>query len=184
MLAAAWAIDVGAKAGSWTDIRNLDTTTIVAITATVVVIVVIIAGQAMARWRGGLILTIVAFMGIFVLSFKDRGGASGAKHSKLLLAASILAIILTVQFALYRVLGRFGSDPLENARVVFAHVTIRAAMAFMPFGAGLGTFVPVYQMFEGPSETLANVYANHAHNDILEIWLETGILARCSLACS
>ena len=98
------------------------------------------------------------------------------KVSKIILAATILAVILSMQFAVYRILGRFATDPLENARTVFAHNTITAAKTFMPFGSGSGTFVPVYQLFEQPSDTIANTYANHAHNDILELWLETGVL--------
>jgi hypothetical protein len=39
----------------------------------------------------------------------------------------------------------------------------------------LGTFVPVYQMFEKPSD-VAVAQANHAHNDLLEVWLETGLV--------
>ena len=45
----------------------------------------------------------------------------------------------------------------------------------MPLGAGTGTFVPVYAMFEKPSDLLIEGYANHAHDDFLEIWLETGV---------
>ena len=45
----------------------------------------------------------------------------------------------------------------------------------MPIGSGLGTFVPVYAMFEKP-EDASPTYVNHAHNDILEVWLETGVL--------
>jgi hypothetical protein len=53
---------------------------------------------------------------------------------------------------------------------------MEAATAFMPFGSGLGTFVPVYSMFEKPADALANKYANHAHNDILQLWLDTGVI--------
>ena len=59
---------------------------------------------------------------------------------------------------------------------MIGHNTIAAAMAFMPFGSGLGTFVPVYQMFESLGDLIQNAYANHAHDDILELWLETGII--------
>lgn len=56
----------------------------------------------------------------------------------------------------------------------------------MPVGSGLGTFVSVYALFEKPEDTMVNAYANHAHNDYLELWLETGIpgmaLAGCFLA--
>jgi O-Antigen ligase len=82
---------------------------------------------------------------------------------------------LIVQFALYRVLARFNVDPLDEVRLQFARTTIEAAWAYMPFGAGMGTFVPVYGMFEKPQDLFAHAYINHAHDDILELWLETGI---------
>jgi O-Antigen ligase len=120
-------------------------------------------------------------LAIFALTFTDRRNAAGAKvdnsrarTSKLLLAAIIAAVLLSVQFTLFRILDRFATDPLQDVRIVFAHNTIAAAKAFMPFGSGSGSFVPVYQLFEKPSDTLANTYVNHAHNDMLELWLETG----------
>ena len=36
--------------------------------------------------------------------------------------------------------------------------------------------IPVYAAFEKPGDVLANTFANHAHNDILEWWLEAGIM--------
>ena len=176
VFASVWTIDVGFKVGSWTDLRNSEHFTIVAATAVFMVVTVLLAAEAVARSRAGLALTIVALLAIFALSFTDRRRTAGATPSKLLLGATILAFILSIQFALYRVIERFADDPLQDARIVFAHNTIQAAKAFMPFGAGLGSFVPVYAMFEKPIDTLANVYANHAHNDILELWLETGIV--------
>jgi hypothetical protein len=64
---------------------------------------------------------------------------------------------------------------LDDLRLQFARSTIEAAWAYMPFGAGMGTFVPVYGMFEKPQDLFAHAYVNHAHDDILELWLETGI---------
>ncbi len=171
-----WAIDIGFQTGSWTDVRSFEADKIMAATAIFLSLFVIIAGEAMARSRAGLAFTIVALLAAFVLAFADRRNTSGAKPSKLLLAAMFLAIILSVQFALYRILGRFAADPLNDARGVFAHNTIIAAKSFFPFGSGLGTFVPVYAMFEKPIDTIANSYVNHAHDDILEICLETGIM--------
>jgi O-antigen ligase len=51
----------------------------------------------------------------------------------------------------------------------------------MPLGSGMGTFVPVYATFERPEDTVAGSYVNHAHNDVLELWLEAGV-AGLSLA--
>jgi hypothetical protein len=56
-----------------------------------------------------------------------------------------------------------------------AGTTIEAARAYMPLGSGLGTFVPVYAMFEKPQDA-ADTYVNRAHNDFLEVWLEAGVL--------
>ena len=175
LFTAAWAADIAFKTGSWTELKRKPAR-IVAPTVAFIVIIVLVATEAMARSRAGLVLTIAALAGVFALGAADRRNASGARPSKLLLGATILAIILTSQFALYRVLDRFAVDPLQNARIPFAHNTIEAATAFTPFGAGLGTFVPVYGMFEKPSDTIVHSYANHAHNDVLEMWLETGVM--------
>lgn len=173
--AAAWAIDVSFNLGDWSDLKLLKPGRMVALIASFVVLIILIAGEAVTRSRAGLMLTIGALAGIFALAATDRRNRSGATANKLLIGVIALAIILAVQFGLYRILGRFTYDALENARITFAHNTIQAAAAYMPFGSGLGTFVPVYQMFEKPSDAIARIYVNHAHDDVLELWLETGI---------
>jgi O-antigen ligase len=174
LFSAAWAIDVAFKAGFWRKVRGEHR--ILVLTAIFMVVVILITTEAMARSRAGLILTIVALVGIFAMAITDRRNASGAAPHKLLLGATALAIVLAVQFGLYRIMDRFTVDPLADARLHYARNTIQAAKTFMPLGAGVGTFVPVYKMFEDPNDTFPNVYANHAHNDILEVWLETGLV--------
>ena len=171
-----WALHFAFKIRSWTNLKSINPVIIAALTASFLILIVLLAGDAVARSRAGLGLAMAALAGIIAVASVDRRKRSGAGPAKLLLGATILAVILVVQFALYRILDRFGIDPLADARIVFAHNTIRAAMAFMPFGSGLGTFVPVYAMFEQPGDTFVHIYANHAHNDLLELWLETGIM--------
>ena len=89
--------------------------------------------------------------------------------------AIMVAVMLAVQYALYRILQRFADDPLQDARIVFARNTFAAVKAFMPFGSGMGTFAPVYALFEKPQDALLEIYANRAHNDILELMLEAGV---------
>ncbi len=182
IFSAAWAIDVAFKYGSWKELRRGAAGPIIVLTSSFLLLIIVITAETMTRSRAGLTLTIVAMAAVFALVFTDRRGAGGLASSKLVFAAILLAIVLTVQFALYRILDRFVTDPLADARVVFAHNTLRAAWAFMPFGSGLGTFVPVYAMLERPSDLVAGVYANHAHNDILELWLETGIVGLIFMA--
>ena len=176
LFAGAWAIDTAFKGGSWRQVSRA--ASIVVLTAAFLVLVVLIATEAMARSRAGLVLTIVALGGMLVMASAERRSVSGIGPGKLLLGATVLAVMLAVQFTLFRILDRFAIEPLEDARLTFARETVNAAAAFTPFGAGVGTFVPVYAMFEEPSDTIANfnVYINHAHNDFLEVWLETGVL--------
>ena len=109
------------------------------------------------------------------LSFSNRrAGSRATLNKKVLFGAIALAVIFSLQFALYRVLER-ASDLLQDDRPIFARTTIEAAIANMPIGSGLGTFVPVYAMFEKP-EDASHGYVNRAHNDILEVPLETGVL--------
>lgn len=141
------------------------------------VLVVLLAAQALTRSRAGLGLTILALLGAFMLAMSIRRSSGGGATSAWMLTAALLGtLMLSGQFVLFRILERFGSDPLGDSRIVYARSTIRAAKAYMPFGSGFGTFVPVYASFEKPDELIANMFANHAHSDLLEIWLESGFM--------
>ncbi len=177
LFAAAWAVHaVGSSAGKRRR-SAYDTTSIVAIIGAFMLLVVLVAGETMARSRFGLGLTIIALFGALALGISNRReGSESNSSSKLIFAACAVVVLFSVQFALYRIMERFAVDPLQDARVPFARNTIEAAIAYMPFGSGLGTFVPVYAMFEKPQDAMLNTYANHAHNDVLELWLNTGIV--------
>jgi hypothetical protein len=109
------------------------------------------------------------------LAFRDRRNAAGVTPTRLLLAATALAVMFATQFTLYRLLERF-SDPLKDSRVTVARVTSETAQLYMPFGSGMGTFVPVYGMQQRPEDAHVDTYVNRAHNDFIELWLEAGIV--------
>ena len=50
-----------------------------------------------------------------------------------------------------------------------------AAGQYFPFGSGAGSFVPVYQIHE-PLSLLGLYYRNQAHNDVLDLYLASGLL--------
>jgi hypothetical protein len=89
--------------------------------------------------------------------------------------ATALTSLFIAEFTLYRIMERFTTDPVADSRITFVRNTFTAAMEYLPFGAGIGSFVPVYGMYERPSDTMINAFANHAHNDILEVCLEAGV---------
>jgi O-antigen ligase len=96
--------------------------------------------------------------------------------AKVIFATAAVTIVFSLQFALYRILDRFAVDPMEDARVLFARKTFEIARFYLPFGSGVGTFVPVYQLHEKPAD-IAHFFANRAHNDVLETALEAGLFS-------
>ena len=85
----------------------------------------LLAAEAMARSRAGIALTMVALLGAFSLGVADRRvGSEGSTTRRLLFGAIALASVLTVQFALYRILERFDVDPLQDARLTIVPRTI------------------------------------------------------------
>lgn len=67
-------------------------------------------------------------------------------------------------------IAELASDP----RMAGLPIVSAEALRQLPFGSGLGTFDEVYRSRERV-EGLQNAYLNHAHNDLLELWLETGL---------
>jgi O-antigen ligase len=52
---------------------------------------------------------------------------------------------------------------------------IAMAQSFAPFGSGLGTFREIYPWFEKLG-VVGTTFVNHAHNDLLELVIETGLV--------
>jgi hypothetical protein len=67
-----------------------------------------------------------------------------------------------------------GTSLSVSSRAEMANNTAQAAGDFLPFGSGLGTFRAVYRLYED-HDAVDRVVTNHAHNDYLELALETGI---------
>ena len=53
--------------------------------------------------------------------------------------------------------------------------SMAATKEFMPLGSGIGTFRRIYALYENHDTLDPTTYVNHAHNDYLEIALETGV---------
>lgn len=176
LFAAAWAVHATMAFAAEPRRKEYDGGSIVALVVSFTILVVLLAAQLMARSRAGLGLTIIALFAAFALTFSAQGGGSGVRARRLLFGALAFAVVCGLQVALYRALDRFTVDPMADGRLAFARTTIEAALAYMPFGSGAGTFVPVHAVFEKPADMLADAYVNRAHNDFLEVWLETGVL--------
>ena len=61
----------------------------------------------------------------------------------------------------------------EERQVMWSN-TDKSIPEFLTMGSGAGSFETLYPRFEDP-ETITPTYTSHAHNDYLEIALETGV---------
>lgn len=127
------------------------------------------------RSRGGIVLAAPSL----VLSFLAAWVASGrGRPSPALLAGAGVAAAAVAAvgfFALAPILARFDPNSPPEGRFENWPIVAEAASAYLPVGSGLGSFDPVYRSVE-PLERLDSTFFNQAHNEYLEIWLETGWL--------
>src|SRR5690606_26754911 len=71
---------------------------------------------------------------------------------------------------------------VDDQRLAFLPVYISMARDFFPFGSGFGSFEAVFRAYE-PADALSVRYMNQAHNDLLQLAIEGGILALALLLC-
>lgn len=145
-------------------------------------LVAIAAAMVMTRSRAGVSLAIPVLTGVVLMIFlHNRSNLIQVqlRHKKRLsrisLAVAVFAALFAMQFGLGRVLDRFQADPTDDLRLPINVTTFTAAFRALPFGTGLGSFVPVYAAAEKPKDTVT-AFVNRAHDDLAEFLLETGIL--------
>ena len=112
-----------------------------------------------------------------VLLLPASGGrrlAAGLGLTGIFAAAAVAAILFgPVQNNLTAVTSG-GRDLQQLTRRVSISTTFAASTRYLPAGSGVGTFRAIYQQMEDPRETITT-YMNHAHSDVAEIVLETGV---------
>jgi O-antigen ligase len=151
-----------------------DRNRILLVTIGLIVFAVLLLGVGMTRSRAGLLLA-----GVAILASLAMGGSrrEAVPFSRRAIAAAVgVGILLVLHFAFTRLAARFETDLLADNRFTIAAITAEAAWSYFPVGSGFGTFEAVYRLFE-PAAALTTFFANHAHNDWLELVLEGGLPA-------
>jgi len=95
---------------------------------------------------------------------------------------TIAAAVMSVATLVIITVGPFGNnlfgeqrEHVELTRQTSFALTWRAAYDYFPFGSGIGSFQSIYHTQESLS-SVGTTYMNHAHNDWLELLLETGVV--------
>lgn len=133
--------------------------------------------------RAGLLLGAMALaMGLLLVLKEVR--AALRHYPRWVFPALILGMILIVTiFVLISVAADravsinrlLAADTGEDMRTRALPTVLSMIAFYFPAGSGLGSFDPLFRMHE-PFALLKRTYFNHAHNDWLELVLDTGIL--------
>lgn len=154
----------------------------------VYMVIPLIAWRFLATaWRPLIFVLIAVFIVLFQFAVGSRAGMAIASGLSLFsyfwfgvsivplkakqLMLGLIPLIVAVGFYYYL------SNEIQTgaSRNVFFANTWQAIQNHWVGGTGLGSFVIIYPMYEAREE-ISYVYANHAHNDFLELLLEVGIV--------
>lgn len=153
---------------------------LVPLAITPVLLMVILATGSRAGFALGLF---GALTGFFIVRRKVRAALRDlprsfsttlvAGFSVLLIASVVLSVMYGRAYSLDRISDMEGAFGFRFQALPYVLEAIRL---YWPVGAGFGTFDPVYRVIE-PDRLLEARYLNHAHNDVLEILLDGGVVA-------
>lgn len=136
--------------------------------------------------RMGIILSVIALLGITAMSLSNftagrtKGRGQGRKQLTILLVVGVTALFTLIVASVYT-LPRFQQNAVEDPRFLYSLRTWELALDHLPFGAGVGAFEYVVKVIR-PLDEASTVFLNRAHNDVLEVFFEIGLFAPLLLA--
>jgi O-antigen ligase len=137
---------------------------------------VLVLGVLMSRSRGAAVFGLpMAFAGVALVSLRIKGWSRGSGVA--VGAAALLVGGAAALVGFDAVTSRLSGEQLAssaNFRGELARTSLQGAMAFFPWGAGWGTYDSVYPRFQRGDVA---GFANHAHEDYVELLFEGGIFS-------
>ncbi len=144
-----------------------------ALVAGAVLLMVLAVATVLSESRAGMVLYLPVVAACILMALRDR--LPRWSNGRLLAALAGVGVVVLLAGA-----AALWSRPevievlRDDARLRALPIVSSEAARNLPFGTGLGTFDEIYRSRE-PVESLSNAYLNHAHNDYLEVALETGL---------
>lgn len=139
--------------------------------------------------RAGLIVTVLALpIGVLIVredvKSRMRGQPRWIAAALLLGGVSLIALVIGLSITLDRAVSvdRLLTANIEkDMRVQGSGTVLLMVLHYFPIGTGLGSFDPIFRIHE-PFELLKQTYFNRAHDDFIEIVLDSGVAGLLLLA--
>lgn len=175
-------VAAAAAARDWFELRSSRIRETALVTGVAAVSLLLALGVILTESRAGIVLLPVAFASVVAivwpwLRFSGRQGlwTGGAA----VLSIAVVGLVVLRSPAIGQALGRFGFS--QEFRPELWIDAVFAMQQYWPAGAGLGAFIPV--MLAGERLEVVNpAIPNRAHNDFLELAIETGVVGPLVLA--
>ena len=143
-------------------------------------IVIALLALLLTRSRAG----IGSGLAVFALAAISIVGYAGTTGARVVLAVvATCAMALAAYVGLTPILERFAPVEISTefgGRLRLTVATVRAALDFLPFGSGLGTFGDVFRRYQADDHLVG--FIDHAHNDYAEAFLELGVVGIAVIA--
>ena len=155
-----------------------------ALAATTAVFVLLL-GIIASRSRAGLALALLSLTCTCAVARWRPAGLTPKRMVLIAIAGSLVGTIALLVFApapFAALIARLMDGGGYGPRSVYALRTAAIAWDVLPFGTGIGSFVPVYALFEQSADIPAGVFVNRAHCDWIEAVLESGVFGIALLA--
>lgn len=135
----------------------------------VLVILGLILNGSLAGFGLGVPVVLASLLMLWKPKMRFAGGAALAIG-----LGSLVALAMLWTSPVGGKLGGVSAETSVSSRQVILSKSVGLIDAFGPVGSGLGTFQKVYPLQEDPA-AVDRWYVNHAHNDYLELAIETGL---------
>lgn len=133
----------------------------------------VVVGLAAIRSRAGILLFPPVTVFSLIAAWVAAGRGRPAPALLVLIFTTGVALTAVAALALPPILARFDTQSAPEGRFDRWPIVAEAAHTYLPVGSGIGTFDAVYRSVE-PLDQLDGSFFNQAHNEYLEVWLETG----------
>ena len=110
------------------------------------------------------------------LDIRPRKLTSGFVYIVILTAIAAVGVIFALFSRALSLQRIFTEDVSQEIRVKLFLPMLEIAWRYFPIGTGMGTFVDVFKVYE-PSVNLDFTYLNHAHNELVELVIEGGLIS-------
>ena len=148
---------------------------LLALAGFIALVILLLFAQTLTKSRAGIVLAVLSAFGTLGLMIPYLRSVFRSRLARRLVAVAMVVTVFLGSLLVYRFVPTLEVEQVDQARYRIAINTLNAAWRYAPFGSGMGTFVPIYQTVEQPEE-VTYAYVNRAHDDLLELLLESGVL--------